>query len=190
MSMSKLAWMATLAMALTASGCEDDETSPLGSDAGASDAAGGDVADAVGEASAGGCALAGSWQLDLYRCGEFDITSSWKASVDSSVVTFTEAAGGGCEVLVTHTAGGCEEQETLSLSASGGDQWSGTSQGITSCEPAGCSFNEDDAACELGDRAGPVSFEAKIEDGRLIIDSGEQGVCAGVGDAHREWMAR
>lgn len=128
------------------------------------------------------CPLQGEWLLVGYACGDLDITDDWMASIDTSVLTIEAGLiEGMCTVHVDHESDTCGELEVLEVMVDG-SAWSGQSLGIQSCQPDGCTFNEDDAACEPGDRSGPVQVGYTLVDDTLTLTrSGGGDICASTG---------
>jgi hypothetical protein len=102
--------------------------------------------------AAPGCPAAGVYTLISFKCGATDITSVWKSIIPTSTLTFS-SQGTSCKMVITNTSNACKEtqEETFVFGANG----SHVNAGITSCSPAGCKFNADDAPCVVGDRAAP-----------------------------------
>jgi len=73
--------------------------------------------------------------------------------VTTSVATVTSGANGGCHGVLVNTGVSCQETEEYDASLSG-ETDSVTATGITVCNPGGCKFDQNDAACVVGDRTG------------------------------------
>ena len=103
--------------------------------------------------TAPGCPPAGVYTLISFKCGAQDITTVWKSIIPSTTLTFS-SQDATCKMVITNTSPACKEtqEETFVFGAQG----SHAVAGITSCNPAGCKFNADDAPCVVGDRAKPT----------------------------------
>jgi hypothetical protein len=100
-----------------------------------------------------GCPPAGIYTLISFKCGAMDITSTWKSIIPSTTLTFS-SDGASCKMVITNTSSACKEtrEETFVF----GSQGSHVGAGVTSCDPAGCKFNANDAPCVIGDGAKPM----------------------------------
>jgi hypothetical protein len=128
------------------------------------------VKQAASTGTAPGCPPAGVYTLISFKCGATDITSVWKSIIPTSTLTFS-SQGTSCKMVITNTSSACMEtqEETFVF----GDQGSHVAAGITSCSPAGCKFNADDAPCVIGDRAKPAMASTatgfQVVNGQLTI---------------------
>ena len=110
-----------------------------------------------------GCPLVGEFELESFVCGTEDITADFLKAVGSSRMTLLGDATG-CHAVVTNASPTCSESAELTGVRATGNDWATTSQGISKCEPEGCTFGPKDAPCKLGDRAG-VYTETLLFDG-------------------------
>ncbi len=161
-----LAFVGASALCLTV-GCSD------GSDSGGSGGGGG-----AGGGAGGGdptsCGAVGTWIMTSVFCGNNDVTSdlSTQGGIDGMQLEITAVAGG-CHLVGTFTGPTCTETEEREAKVeSDGTFTEVSSVGITSCEPAMCTFNANDAPCVLGDRAGPsTSTTATVQGDTLVVTS-------------------
>ncbi|HEY0708708.1 MAG TPA: DUF1566 domain-containing protein [Polyangia bacterium] len=127
-----------------------------------------------------GCPAAGVYTLISFKCGAMDITSVWKSIIPSSTLTFS-SQGPSCKMVITNTADACKEtrEETFVFGAQG----SHTVAGVTSCNPAGCKFNANDAPCVVGDDAKPATtgnvpgFEVVNGQITIVTPANSGGLC-------------
>ncbi len=122
------------------------------------------VLDAAGEPPAG-CKYEGKYQLETIACGELDITTEFKASVTLTQATVSSLDGGGCRIETFNSGPTCAEQEIIDIVETEPGQWAATYQGVSACNPDACKFNDDDAACVLGDRKGEGTLTIEELDG-------------------------
>jgi len=145
--------LAALLLAIGAAGCNKESADP--------DSSGNGNGEPASE-----CALTGTWTLTSIRCGTTDVTADFKARVTSSVVTASKGANGACRGVLVNTGSTCQETEEYEYSLSGNTN-TVTTRGITACNPVGCKFDPNDAACVVGDRAGTYT-ENTVSSGNTL----------------------
>ncbi len=97
--------------------------------------------------------LAGHWRLTQYMCDTYDISTDWFGLIPSTTLDI-DGTPTAATAQVTNTNDDCEEVREFSWAVKG-DTIVGDSAGITSCNPAACTFTADDDPCVVGDGAGP-----------------------------------
>jgi hypothetical protein len=172
-----VAVLVTLTIAIFACGDDDDDG------AGAADSGVVDSADTGVADTGASCPAAGDWRVTRIVCGGMDVTDAIRTEggIESMRLGVSERAEGGCHVVTTISGASCTEVEEADTSAAG--TGSGESYGITSCDPAACTFNEDDAPCEVGDRAGSTTMVLgdPTGDTLTVVSQPPQGLCGGLG---------
>lgn len=167
-----------LAVSLGCAGCGDSDGEPTDA---AADGGGRDTVSAdTAVDGTGSCAVAGTWDATKLVCGTFDATDAIRTQglVETLVMTVTTTATGGCLYRWTISGPNCTEVEE-------GEQPPNTQvaelRGIVSCDPPGCAFNANDAACVIGDRAGaaPLVFSEPAAGTVEISTPGNSGLCGG-----------
>lgn len=153
--------------------CGDDAAD--GTDATRADA----TADVSPEVILGTCPMAGAWKLQNVRCGDDDITADWFLAIDRTSVVITATADG-CSVVTTNENESCREDEQAAWSLGVGNLVNVVSQGVSACEPAGCTFGGSDAACAVGDRAGGYTASL-VGDGDTLTLQSPVGICRSLG---------
>jgi hypothetical protein len=129
------------------------------------------------------CPMSGTWALTSMSCGSTDITTDWKARVTSSVMTFASGASGGCHAVLVNTGPNCQETAEYDASLSGETE-TDNNTGITVCNPSGCKFDPNDAACVVGDGAGTSTETTVISGSTMTVTStGAQGLCGAFGQS-------
>jgi hypothetical protein len=78
------------------------------------------------------------------------------------VVTVTNDSGDKCHGVLVNTGPNCVETEEYDASFSSSNSSVTTATGITSCNPSGCKFDPDDAACEVGAGTGTYTEDWHI----------------------------
>ena len=169
-------FLAAMLFALTSceTGDDDDATDDDTTD---DDTGDDDTGDDDDDTAAGDCVLEGTWQLTAFACGSYDITADWFAIMNSTTLEIAAVADG-CSVIQTNVGDTCTEAEEF-LYVVGADTIAGESYGITSCDPAACTFMAEDEPCELGDRAGGggTSSYTLVGDELNIMVIDEEGLC-------------
>lgn len=115
-----------------------------------------------------GCPPAGIYTMLSFACGTRDITATLKAALGTTTLTFS-SNGAECSALLTNSSSRCTESQEDVYNFSTGVR---TSKGITVCNPAACTFTNNDAPCALGDRARPGSAAGlgfDVVNGRFTI---------------------
>ena len=105
-------------------------------------------------------------------CGPNDVTADVRAAggITEMRLDISDDSGS-CHMVGTFTGPDCIEVEQRGFTIDGSGQLTQTDAlGITSCEPAGCSFNANDAPCMIGDRAGgPGLTSAELDDATIVV---------------------
>lgn len=178
--MVQVAWVAVM---LFAAACNDAASAVAPDVADVADTSGTDAgvesAESASETDAGAtCPLDGTWRMEQAFCGDNDVTASLASAggITSIVVVVTREPGAGdgtCRFEQTFTGASCLEVETrLAAVGPDGNLTQVSSPGITRCEPAACTFNAEDGACVLGDRAAAVAGStARVVAGKLVTTS-------------------
>ncbi|MBM4354377.1 MAG: hypothetical protein FJ109_11375 [Deltaproteobacteria bacterium] len=112
------------------------------------------------------CKYEGKYELESIACNDLDITADFKASVTKTQITVSSLEGGGCRIEASNSGPSCAEQEIIDLVEADPGLWNAAYQGVSSCNPDACKFNDDDAPCVLGDRKG---------EGTIAIQEQEEG---------------
>jgi hypothetical protein len=150
-------------------------------------ACGGDDASGVPdapEADAPGatCPLVGRWVMTSVFCNTTDVTADVRSTggLTEMRIDFTTDATGPCHMAGTFTGPTCVEVEEHEASLQGDQLTVALGGGITSCQPAACKFNMNDAACANGDRAntGTGLTTAMVTGSMMVVTNRPpEGVC-------------
>jgi hypothetical protein len=131
------------------------------------------------------CPFTGEYSLFSIACDDLDVTAGFKETVTSTTVSITQSDGGGCAISAMNMNDVCMETEDI-LAEQGPDNWFFDYKGVTSCMPSGCSFNQDDAPCVVGDRKGQATGSIEwTGNGKLKVTASEPAghFCTDIGKA-------
>ena len=122
--------------------------------------------------------LVGTWSMISVMCGSTDVTQDIHTAggISDMRIEFGDTAP--CRLVSTASGPTCTEVEAFDVSAGTAGTLSVVSRGITSCQPAQCVFNANDAPCVVGDRASDTSLASlKLQGGNLTMTSQPPGLC-------------
>ena len=124
-----------------------------------------------GGAAGGSCSITGVYELTSYKCGSFDMTADFFAARSRTQISITENAISGCDVLFRwQQSGVCDESEVWSMSDPVEGESTVQFEGIDSCTPQGCAFEEEgDAACAIGDRSMVGTVAVLSNEGNTLV---------------------
>ena len=131
--------------------------------------------------------VTGSWTMTSTFCGTTDVTSdiTTQGGISQMLLALSDT-GGACRIVSTNSGPTCAETEGFVLTANlDGSFTLVPAGGITSCQPAACTFNASDAPCAIGDRADPSTLTSmNLDGGNLVVTSQPPaGLCGSYGVA-------
>ncbi len=99
------------------------------------------------------CEWVGTRTLSEVKCGAFDYPTFFD-TYTGATLTVSQGAATGCEVVATLTSATCSQTESWSFAVPVGVEAELTRNGVSSCDPAGCSHGG--TACTVGANVVPA----------------------------------